>query len=138
MMSQYEDCILFLLAKAYQRAYGNFKKRLQVYGLTPVQNLVLLALAEEEGLSAGEIGKRLLLDNATLSGVLDRLAEGGWIIKRVSDEDKRLLQILLTPKAKEAIQVLIDERDNANEEILSGLKIEEQFLLKRMLKDLQG
>lgn len=137
-MSQYEDCILFLLAKAYQRAYGNFKKRLQVYGLTPVQNLVLLALAEEEGLSAGEIGKRLLLDNATLSGVLDRLAEGGWIIKRVSDEDKRLLQILLTPKAKEAIQVLIDERDNANEEILSGLKIEEQFLLKRMLKDLQG
>lgn len=136
-MDTYKDCILFLLAKAYQRAYGNFKKRLQVYGLTPVQNLVLLALAEEEGLSAGEIGKRLLLDNATLSGVLDRLAEGGWIIKKVSEEDKRLLQIYLLPKGKNILNALMDERAKANEEILSGLRIEEQLLLKRMLRDLQ-
>lgn len=136
-MDTYKDCILFLLAKAYQRAYGNFKKRLQKYGLTPVQNLVLLALAEEEGLSAGEIGKRLLLDNATLSGVLDRLAEGGWIIKKVSEEDKRLLQIYLLPKGKNILNALMDERAKANEEILSGLRIEEQLLLKRMLRDLQ-
>jgi DNA-binding MarR family transcriptional regulator len=136
-MAKYEDCILFLLSKAYQKAFGNFKRRLQDYGLTPVQSLVLMTISEEEGLSAGEIGKRLVLDNATLSGVLDRLAEGGWVIKGTAEEDKRLLRIYLTPKAKEMTDIILKERDGLNEEILRPLKQEEKLLLKRMLKDLQ-
>jgi DNA-binding MarR family transcriptional regulator len=136
-MAKYDDCILFLLSKAYQKAFGNFKKRLQDHGLTPVQSLVLMTISEEEGLSAGDIVKRLVLDNATLSGVLDRLAEAGWIVKATADEDKRLLRIYLTPKAKDVIAVIIRERDGLNEEFLSPLKLEERMLLKRMLKDLQ-
>lgn len=136
-MAKYEDCILFLLSKAYQKAFGNFKKRLQEYGLTPVQSLVLMTISEEEGLSAGDIGKRLVLDYATLSGVLDRLAEGGWIVKGTSEEDKRLLKIYLTPKAREMTGIIMKERDGLNEDILSPLKLEERILLKRMLKDLQ-
>jgi len=136
-MAKYDDCILFLLSKAYQKAFGNFKRRLQDYGLTPVQSLVLMTIAEEEGLSAGDIGKRLVLDNATLSGVLDRLAEGGWIVKATADDDKRLLQIYLTPKANEMTGIIIKERDGLNEDILSPLKLEERLLLKRMLKDMQ-
>jgi DNA-binding MarR family transcriptional regulator len=87
--------------------------------------------------AGSEIGKRLVLDNATLSGVLDRLADGGWIIKTTADDDKRLLQIYLTPKAKEMAGVILKERDGLNEDILSPLKQEEKLLLKRMLKDLQ-
>jgi DNA-binding MarR family transcriptional regulator len=136
-MAKYDDCILFLLSKAYQKAFGNFKKRLQEYGLTPVQSLVLVTISEEEGLSAGDIGKRLVLDYATLSGVLDRLAEGGWIVKGTSEEDKRLLKIYLTPKAKKMTGLILKERDGLNEDILSPLKLEERMLLKRMLKDLQ-
>lgn len=136
-MAKHDDCILFLLSKAYQKAFGNFKKRLQEYGLTPVQSLVLMTISEEEGLSAGDIGKRLVLDYATLSGVLDRLAEGGWIVKGTSEEDKRLLKIYLTPKAREMTGVILKERDGLNEDILNPLKLEERMLLKRMLKDLQ-
>ncbi|MFA5182482.1 MAG: MarR family transcriptional regulator [Syntrophales bacterium] len=133
----YEDCILFLLSKAFQKAHGKFKKRFQTYGLTPVQGLVLTAVSEEEGLSAGEIGKLLVLDQATLSGVLERLAEAGWIIKEIAEEDKRYLRIYLTPRARELTGAIIRERDEANEEIMSGLRIEERLLLKRMLTDLQ-
>ncbi len=136
-MPPYDDCILFLLSKAYQKALGNFKRRLQEYGLTPVQSLVLMAVAEEEGLSAGDIGKRLVLDYATLSGVLDRLAEGGWIIKKTADDDKRLLRIHLTTKARELTGVILKERDGLNEEVLRPLKVEERLLLKRLLRDLQ-
>ena len=136
-MVQYQDCILFLLAKAYQRSLATFKRRLENYGITPVQNLVLEALFEEEGLSAGELGKRLLLDNATLSGVLDRLADGGWIVKGTVEKDKRYLRIFLSPKAKDFIVTLMDETEKANEEIMRPLRIEERLLLIRMLKDLQ-
>ncbi len=137
-METYEDCILFLLAKAYQKAYGNFKKRLQPYGLTPVQNLVLMALFVENKLSAGEIAKRLTLDYATLSGVMDRLAEAGWIVKGTADNDKRFLQISLTAKSMDIRDALMRERDDANTEVLSGLRQEESLLLKRLLKDLKA
>ena len=97
-MKNYEDCIVFLLAKAYQKAHGSFKKRLFPFGLTPIQHLILEALWDEDGQSAGDIGKKLVLDGATLSGVLDRLATGGWVVKETDDEDKRILRIHLTKK----------------------------------------
>jgi DNA-binding MarR family transcriptional regulator len=136
-MSAYHDCILYLLAKAYQKAYACFKKRLHEYNLTPVQCLVVMGISEEAGLSAKELAKRLLLDNATLSGVLDRLAEGGWITKGTVDEDRRFIQLHLSDRTRGIIDSLVKERDEANKEILGGLRLEEQMLLKRILKDLQ-
>jgi len=136
-MSAYHDCILYLLAKAYQKAYACFKKRLHEYGLTPVQSLVVLTISEAEGLSSKELGKRLLLDNATLSGVLDRLSESRWITKGPADEDRRFLQLHLSEKARGLVESLIKERDEANREVLGGLRMEEQMLLKRILKDLR-
>jgi DNA-binding MarR family transcriptional regulator len=138
MTPPYEDCILFLLSKAYQRAHGKFKKRLQQFGLTPPQSLVVLALREGEGVSAGELARRLTLDYATLSGLLDRLAEAGWILKETADDDRRTLRITLTEKARETTELLIAERDAANDEIMACLRPEERLLLKRMLRDLQA
>ena len=137
-MAQYENCIIFLLAKAYQKAHGHFKKRLQGHGLTPVQHLILESLWEEEGLSASDIGKKLMLDSATLSGILERMAEKGWIIKDTDDVDKRFVRIHLADKAKYMRALLMEEREQANEEILGALSLEEKVLLKRLLRDLKG
>ena len=137
-MTQYEDCIIFLLAKAYQKAHGNFKRHLLPYGITPVQHLILEALWVEEGLTASEIGQRLVLDNATLSGILDRMSEKGWVLKATDDTDKRFIRIYLTDKAKKLKPSILAEREKSNEEILGRLTLEEKVLLKRLLKDIRG
>ena len=131
-----EDCFIFLIAKVYQKAHSNFKKQLQQYDLTPMRHLVLEALWNEEGLTAGEIARRLALDNATLSGVIDRMSKTGWIVKQADPGDKRAMQIFLTPKAKEMKSSILEERRKANEESLSPLSAEEKTFLKRLLKDL--
>jgi DNA-binding MarR family transcriptional regulator len=136
-VQSYQDCIVFLLAKAYQKAHGNLKKRLRPYGLTPIQNLILEVLREEDGLSAGDISKRLVLDNATLSGVLERMAERGFIEKRTDLKDKRLLRVYRSDRANSLARNLGDERDLANEDILRTLSVEEKVLLKRLLRDVQ-
>jgi DNA-binding MarR family transcriptional regulator len=137
-MAQYKDCIIFLLAKAYQKAHGNFKQHLLPYEITPVQHLILEALWEEEGLTATEIAKRLVLDNATLSGILERMSENGWILKETDEADKRFIRIYLTDKAKELKPFILAEREKSNEEILDNLNIEEKVLLKRLLKDIRA
>jgi len=136
-MASYDDCIIFLLSKAYQKVQGNYKKRLSNHGLTPVQNLILEALWEKEGQSAGEICRRLLLDNATLTGVLDRLAGTGWIEKHHDEGDRRYLRVFPTAKANEMKPVLLEARKAANENILQNFTLEEKVLLKRMLKGLR-
>jgi DNA-binding MarR family transcriptional regulator len=137
-MKTYDDCIIFLLAKAYQRAHGNFKRRLHSYGLTPIQHLILEALWREDGLSASDIGKKLVLDGATLSGVLDRMASGGWVLKESDAEDKRILRISLTPKSKELKPKLSIARERTNEDLLKPFTLEEKVLLKRFLKDIMA
>ena len=136
-MKLYDDCIIFLLAKAYQKAHGSFKKRLHSYGLTPIQHLILEALWREDGLSASDIGKKLVLDGATLSGVLDRMASGGWVLKKSDVEDKRVLRIYLSAKSKSLQSRLSEARDETNEELLRPFTLEEKVLLKRFLKDMQ-
>ncbi len=131
----YADCIVFLLAKAYQKSQNDLKLRLKPHGLTSVQALILEVLMEEDGLTAGDIGRRLVLDNATVSGVLDRLAEGGWIVKQGDSNDKRILRIYLAPKTKRKSADLIRIRNLANTSVLEGFSTEEKIILKRLLRD---
>ena len=133
----YSDCIVFLLAKANQKAQRNLKKRMKPYGITTVQGLVLGAIYDESGLTASEIGNRLVLDNATISGVLDRLMEAGWIIKKSDQKDRRVQRIYLaTGENEEIVDELFKVRADANEETMEDLSLEERVLLKRLLRDL--
>ena len=135
-ISEVPDCTVFLLGKAYQKAHGDFKKRLKPFGLTNMQHLVLEGLWYEEGLTASELGRLLILDKATLSGVLDRMVEGGWVVKQQDPEDRRINRIFPSDKANRMKKELIDVRKEANEELLSEFKHEERILLKRFLRDL--
>lgn len=136
-MPQYEDCLVFLLAKAYQKAHAAFKQRLAPYGITPVQHLILTVLAEEDFLTSAEISERILMDGATLSGVLDRMAEASLIRKEENPQDRRSLKISLTAKAKKMYADLVAQRRAINEELTAKLTLEEKVLLKRLLKDLK-
>ncbi|SMC20619.1 DNA-binding transcriptional regulator, MarR family [Desulfacinum hydrothermale DSM 13146] len=132
------ECLVFLLGKAYQKAHADFKARIQPYGLTNMQHLVLEGLWYRQGMTATELGRCLILDKATLSGVLDRMEAAGWIEKRPDPEDRRQMRLYTTKKADALKDELIRERREANEELLADFTTEERVLLKRLLRDLIG
>ena len=130
------DCTVFLLGKAYQKAHGDFQKELKPFGLTNMQHLVLEGLWYKKGMTAAELGKLLILDKATLSGVLERMVEGGWILKKQDPEDKRISRLFPSGKAERMKEELIGLRKQANDRLLKAFTPEEQILFKRFLKDL--
>ena len=130
------DCTIFLLAKAYQKGHGLMKAKLRPFKLTNLQHLVLEGLWHQQGLTAAELGKLLILDKATLSGVLDRLLEAEWIRKERDPDDRRIFRIYTTDKADRQKDMLIDLRMEANQALLAEFSLEEQLLFKRLLKDL--
>lgn len=136
-MISFRENIVFLLAKAHQRAQGVLKGYLQTFGLTPMQCLFMESLWEEDGLSVGDIGRRIALDTATLAGVLDRMVTAGWVRRETDPDDGRVARVYLTEKAQEAVSGLASAIEITNNELLSNFSLEEKLLFKRFLRDVK-
>jgi len=127
------DCFTFMLAKAYQQAHGHFRKSLEPFGLTNIQHAVLEGLWYEDGQTATELGELLRLDKATLSGVLARMQDSGWVDRRADPTDGRVVRVYPSAQANAVKDELIAIRESSDREILSRYSIEEQLLFRRFL-----
>ena len=135
-MNTIPDCTFFFLAKAHQKAHGLLKKKLIPYGLTNMQHLILEGLWYQEGATATELGKLLILDKATLSGIIDRLDDAGWIEKRADKNDKRVYRLYPSGKANDIKDELIAVRTKGNDLLLADFTMEEKIIFKRLLQSL--
>ncbi|MET8245021.1 MarR family transcriptional regulator [Streptomyces sp. NPDC005202] len=95
-MTRIDDCIAFVLSKAYQRVHAELKPRLAAFGLTAPQYAVLLGLWEQDGRSSAQLRERLVMDSATITGVIDRLERNGPAHPRPRPQDRRLVRLRLT------------------------------------------
>lgn len=86
----------------YQQALAPFK-------LTYSQYLVLLSLWEKDGQTLHEMGDELKLNSNTLTPVLKRLENAGWLTRTRPQEDRRQLVIHLTEKGKESQALIYHE-----------------------------
>ncbi len=84
---------LYGAAHAFNRAY---KPLLEPLGLTYPQYLVMMALWEEDGQQVKAIGEKLGLDSGTLSPLLKRLEQTGYVERRRDTADERQVFVTLT------------------------------------------
>ena len=112
------------------------------YNLTRSQMdvLILLKINEKKNIQTNQkdIEKALSLKNPTVTGILDRLEDKGYIKRNVSSKDKRLKQISLTDASNE---ILLKSRNHAKkieEKILSSLTSEEKEELLQLLDKIKN
>ena len=91
------------LCFAVYETAGEFTKLytsvLKPFGLTYPQYLVLLALWERDGVTMKELGEQLSLGTGTLTPMISRMQENGWLRKERSTEDERKVFVTLQEKA---------------------------------------
>ena len=88
--------LCFPLYAAARNVTGLYTPWLKPLGLTYTQYIVFLVLWEEDGISVTEIGEKLMLDNGTLSPLLKKMEKAGYINRRRSSDDERVVVITLT------------------------------------------
>ena len=137
-MEQIEDCLSFYLGKAYQRVSQSARQRLAPYGVTPVHYALLKVLRERDQQSGSELGERLQLDSATMTGLLDRLEHAGLIERKAHATDRRVNRVALTARGRDLQAPLDREMDQMNEDFLGGFPPEERKLLRNLLTTLAG
>ena len=90
--------LCFPLYAAARKVVNEYNPLLKPYGLTYTQYIVLLALWEQENGKAkvGDLGRRLYLDCGTLTPLLKKMEECGWINRCRCKVDERVVYVSLT------------------------------------------
>ena len=84
---------LYACAKEIVRKYTPFLGELD---LTYTQYLVLMVLWEKQEVNVKDLGKCLFLDSGTLTPLLKKLESKGYITRKRSTEDERILLVHIT------------------------------------------
>ncbi len=120
-----------LITKTYQPL-------LEVLDVTYPQYLVLLLLWEHEALTVKELGDKLLLDSGTLTPLLKRMEQRGWLSRRRAERDERsvIATIQLAGRALERqaqdIPLRLSECFDMTPEQISELQVQLQPLIRRL------
>ncbi|MDE7246196.1 MAG: MarR family transcriptional regulator [Oscillospiraceae bacterium] len=113
------------------------------YDVTPVQTRALICLAcRGEPLNQRNLEHELRLRPSTVNGIVNRLEEKGYILRRASPADGRCRLVSLTDAGQEKIEAFRASLEETNRRICANLTPEEQThlsdMLSRIIADLEN
>ena len=85
---------------AFGRAY---KPILDAVGLTYTQYIAMVALSEEDEQTVSVLGEKLFLESNTLTPILKKLEQTGYIQRRRDPADERQVRVSLTPAGRKLL-----------------------------------
>ena len=88
---------LYACTKELVRHYGPYLKELD---LTYTQYIVMMVIWDKETVSSRNLAESLHLDYGTLTPVLKRLEQAGYVTRTRAKEDERLLTLSITEKGR--------------------------------------
>jgi len=115
-----------------------YRLRIARHGLTHVQFFLLIALYEGEGLSVGELARKIAVDKPTMTGLLDRMERDGFVRREKDPEDRRTFRVYLTERAKALKEELLGIYREVNGFFLSGLSEQERRSLEGILAKIEA
>lgn len=80
------------------------------HGVRVGQHIVLTALWDQDGLTPGEIARRLGAATPTIVNTATRMEEAGLVTRRADPLDARLVRLYLTPSGRSAREPVRDAR----------------------------
>jgi len=94
----------FLISKIHRLSGRVFARMLREYDIeiNPAQGRILFVLWREDGVPIRELAKRTSLGKSTLTSMLDRLEEAGYIARERSETDRRVVLVRRTDKDRAA------------------------------------
>ena len=92
----------FLMAKIRQVSGRLFEQILKEYGIeiNSAQGRIMFALWQQDNISINDLSKKTQLKKSTLTSMLDRLEGMGYIRRKRSKKDRRIILIKRTNKDK--------------------------------------
>jgi DNA-binding MarR family transcriptional regulator len=122
---------LFTHASKLLRAAAD--EAMSPHGVRVGQNIILEALWQDDGLTPGEIARRLNLATPTVVNAATRMETAGLLMRRRDSADARLVRLHLTDRARAVEGAVKRERDALERRATATLTQQERRHLQSAL-----
>jgi DNA-binding MarR family transcriptional regulator len=126
------------IARLSRRLRHGLDQLLEPFGLTAVQFALLQRLAQVDGLVQADLGRRMAIEPATLTGIVQRLERDGWVRRDCDPDNRRLQRVWLTEKARAAMPALRRVQSRRRRCIFSGFSPEDMARLEELLERMEA
>jgi DNA-binding MarR family transcriptional regulator len=117
------------------RAYAD--RQAARYGITRAQWAVLAKVERFEGMKQTELAEQMEMQPITLTRLIDRLCDAGWIERRGDDTDRRVNRLYLRKAAKPLLAKLTGLKAELTETALEGISPSEANRLLAQLETIK-
>ncbi len=128
----------FLLHDVARLMRKRFEQNARGLGLTRAQCSVLAHLSRHEGIQQGGLADILEIEPITLTRLLDRLEEAGFVERRAHPKDRRIRLLHLTEKAHPLIGEIFSIGAATRGEALEGVAEAERERLFAILSSMKA
>ena len=125
---------LYVCAKEIIKSYAPYLSDL---GLTYTQYITMMVMWEEKQTVLRHLKERLYLDSGTLTPVLKKLEEKGYITRSRSEKDARDLVISVTPLGEELKEKAVLVPGQV-QKCISCMDVKDAVKLKELLDDMMA
>jgi len=117
------------------RAYAD--RQAARYGITRAQWAVLAKVERFEGMKQTELAEQMEMQPITLTRLIDRLCDAGWIERRSDDSDRRVNRLYLRKAAKPLLTKLAGLKAELTETALEGISASDANRLLTQLETIK-
>jgi DNA-binding MarR family transcriptional regulator len=130
-----EDRFIFLISKVCQKLIINLQRSFSESGIevTPIQGMLLFFLQKNDGSSLTQISQGLMMENPTVTGLIDRLEKLGYVKRSDHPNDRRVYLVHITEKGRKVANKALPIVKKLNEEIKKDYSKEEIENFKKVL-----
>jgi DNA-binding MarR family transcriptional regulator len=130
-----EDRFIFLISKVCQKLIVHLQKAYSESGIevTPIQGMLLFFLQKNDGSSLTQISQGLMLENPTVTGLIDRLEKLEYVKRSDHPDDRRVYLVHITEKGRKVANKALPIVKKLNEQIKEGYSEEEIENFKKVL-----
>jgi DNA-binding MarR family transcriptional regulator len=126
----------YLLGQANHALYKDFDAHVRAAGLSSVEWRVLATLHDSEPLTIGQLANEVLSKQPTVTKLVQRMAEQGWVALHADASDQRCTRVTATAAGKRLVTPLVDEARQQEARILRPLAATEKVALRKLLEKL--
>ncbi len=127
----------FQLVQAHRAHHKKAEEQLGKLGLRAGQEIILMMLWAEEGLTQARFVEQLGVEQPTISVVLQRMEKAGLLSRHQDSQDGRVWRVYLTAKGQALEEPVMQIWQHLEKQLLNSFTEAEQSLLRRLLMQVQ-
>jgi DNA-binding MarR family transcriptional regulator len=125
--------LLVQFSQMFRTLVDTFVERVDIHR---GQALLLCTIVRQDGMTQSEIADLLSVQGATVTNMLQRMEESGWVIRRRDPDDNRLVRVYATDTGRTKEQDITTALEHLQEKLFEGIPEAQRSVIRQLLQQM--